>query len=307
MAMIHQHKNIRNSCEQILESVRSSTLNYSSTETPFSLYITIRKSLVKVPNSEKSSCQASREAPSVEADKFLKVVMAENAQLKEALEKSNLDLKVSKEVINTLDSTVATLQSAMKKRNHEDEKCREAQIKKDNDIDTLKGVIKKKNAELETQNTKMKEIRQNIKSKEKEVYNLENVRLNNLDKIRALKDDLSRVKSEKTKLEKQLINKEKKATKSKNVPAEPDQTFHSENSNHTNPLMPNSAANNNNFNNSMEATDLQSSLSYKEEKSLEPNETETETFLTEEGVRAILEKAMKKQRVDLKLFRQIDD
>ena len=68
--------------------------------------------------------------------------------------------------------------------------------------------------------------------------------------------------------------------------------------------MPNSAANNNN---SMEAFDLQSSLSYKEEKYLEPNETETETFLTEEGIRAILEKAMKKQRVDLKLFRQIDD
>ena len=100
-------------------------------------------------------------------------------------------------------------------------------IKKDNDIDTLKGVIKKKNAELETQNTEMKKIRQNIKSKEKEVYNLENVRLNNLDKIRALKDDFSRVKSEKTKLEKQLINKDKEATKSKpkNVPAEPDQSF----------------------------------------------------------------------------------
>ena len=85
----------------------------------------------------------------------------------------------------------------------------------------------------------MKRDHEDEKSRKKQVHNLENDKLNNVDEIRALKDDLNRLKSEKTKFEKQFIKKEKKATKSKNVPEDPDQAFptsHAENPNHTNPL-----------------------------------------------------------------------
>ena len=40
-------RKIENYCENILSSVRSSNLNYSCQETPFSIYLTIRKSWSK--------------------------------------------------------------------------------------------------------------------------------------------------------------------------------------------------------------------------------------------------------------------
>ena len=44
----NQSPNIQTSCDFILKNVRSSSLNYSVQETPFSLFLTIRKSLVKI-------------------------------------------------------------------------------------------------------------------------------------------------------------------------------------------------------------------------------------------------------------------
>ena len=38
---------VKNSCDFIINSVRNSALNFSSQETPYSLYLTIRKSFVK--------------------------------------------------------------------------------------------------------------------------------------------------------------------------------------------------------------------------------------------------------------------
>ena len=45
--------NVQSSCDFILKEVRSSSLNYSVQETPFSLYLTIRKSLVKTKSKVK--------------------------------------------------------------------------------------------------------------------------------------------------------------------------------------------------------------------------------------------------------------
>ena len=186
----------------------------------------------------------------------------------------------------------------------------------------MKCVVKKKNAELDTLNSELKKAEQTLKSRDKEVYNLENVKMNNLDKIKALKDDFNRIKREKSSLEKQLINKEKKVTKSRsqNLQAESEKnltTSHGENLSHSNPssddMIKNSnLVNNNTFNNSMKASYLPNSLSStlpSVEKEACEKETELrhETFLTEDGVKDILEKAMKKQRIDLKLFKLIDD
>ena len=193
MAMSHQQKSISKSCEQILESVRTSSLNYSSRETPFSLYLTIRKSSVKAPNSSHQTSVGVQSVAVTDAENFLKTVIAENAQLKEALKQSFNDLEVSRE--------------ALKKRDYEVEQCREEQKNKDSDFDTLKCVVKKKNAELDTLNSELKKAKQTLKSRDKEVYNLENVKMNNLDKIKALKDDFNKLKKEKTVLEKQIISK----------------------------------------------------------------------------------------------------
>ena len=75
-------------------------------------------------------------------------------------------------------------------------------------------------------------------------------------------------------------------------------------------IIPSNLANNNTFNISMPASNFPSSCSTTILPSVvkEPSEeaTESQIFLTEEGVQDIIEKAMKKQRVDLKIFRQSD-
>ena len=40
-------QNVKNSCDKVLTSVRDSSLNFSLQETPFSIYITIRKSFLR--------------------------------------------------------------------------------------------------------------------------------------------------------------------------------------------------------------------------------------------------------------------
>jgi exonuclease VII small subunit len=40
-------QNVKNSCDNVLTSVRDSSLNFSLQETPFSIYITIRKSFLR--------------------------------------------------------------------------------------------------------------------------------------------------------------------------------------------------------------------------------------------------------------------
>ena len=77
-------------------------------------------------------------------------------------------------------------------------------------------------------------------------------------------------------------------------------------------INPSNLLNNNTLTNSMDATDLltsrsNSAFNSEERKQYEPDVTEAETFLTEERVHNIIENAMKKQRLDLNLFRQIKD
>ena len=47
----NSNKSIEDIYNQVLLSVRSSNLNFSSQETPYSIYLTIRKSLIKLKGS----------------------------------------------------------------------------------------------------------------------------------------------------------------------------------------------------------------------------------------------------------------
>ena len=64
---------------------------------------------------------------------------------------------------------------------------------------------------MKGENNQMKKV---LKAKEKEIYNLENVNLNQLDNIRRIKEDSKKLKVEKRGLEKQLKKFEKKISKS---------------------------------------------------------------------------------------------
>ena len=55
------NSSIQKSCDLVLASVRSSSLNYSSQETPFSIYLTIRKSFSKATFNQSPGCDSNHQ------------------------------------------------------------------------------------------------------------------------------------------------------------------------------------------------------------------------------------------------------
>ena len=80
---------IRSACTSITNQVRSSSLNFSIQETPFSLYLTVRKSISK--SSQIASPRSN--SPSEEPEKVVKDLKTKS----DSLEKENNELKASLE------------------------------------------------------------------------------------------------------------------------------------------------------------------------------------------------------------------
>ena len=75
--------NIHHSCQMIIDGVRSSNLNFSLQETPFSLYVTIRKSYY---NTRNYSNRHNQSEPLLDSSKEIDALKAKYKLLEEALE-----------------------------------------------------------------------------------------------------------------------------------------------------------------------------------------------------------------------------
>ena len=106
--------NIQNSCDHIVKSVRDSFLNYSIQETPFSMYLTIRKSFSKsrhLRNSDdvRISTFNSNDRQSEEIDaliKKLKKTEDSNTDLKDKLEEAAIELEENHKKIKYLNNVI---------------------------------------------------------------------------------------------------------------------------------------------------------------------------------------------------------
>ena len=138
-------------CSKILSAVRTCNLNYSCQETPFSIYLTIRKSLSKQQQVHQSSQQLSE--PVLQA--LLEGKQNEIVSLKGEITELKTELKASEDNIN----------------HHKKEK--EILDKKDGEIKLLESSIKRHMSESERVNTEQKNLTKALKIKEKEVNKLE--------------------------------------------------------------------------------------------------------------------------------------
>ena len=100
---------IQNSCDVILNSVRASFLNFSSSETPYSLYISIRKSWAKtkgfpIPEipSDSSSLVSQEDLEKLRIQ--LKHVQDSNESLKIRYEESANDCEKAYRKVNELET-----------------------------------------------------------------------------------------------------------------------------------------------------------------------------------------------------------
>ena len=215
---------VENCCDFVLNSVRNSYLNYSVQETPYSVYLTIRKSFAnnKISPGTGQTLPLNNNQKSVVENRNILKKEIENLKIRlKASEDSNLILKQNYE------DTLSDCEESYKKiKRLEDKAEQEKMIKDDMIEDALK--LKEKNKiikELKDINTKLenhlKDIEKNhnvlnklVKSKEKETHDLkkENLKvIENLEEVKANFANLTAaVNREKRQEEKKTKKKEEK-------------------------------------------------------------------------------------------------
>ena len=157
--------------DQIISSARSSNLNFSYQDTPYSIYLTIRKTQIK-NNIQASSFQINESPEIVLRDK--EAFEKENKLLKNTIDELKENLDSSHDSTKILEEKVATAEAEAKKFFEEMKKWKEAATKKDDEIKCMKNVINNNNAAILKVENEKTELKKNIKSKEKEIAEMEN-------------------------------------------------------------------------------------------------------------------------------------
>ena len=184
---------IENKCHEILQSLKSSSLNYSAQITPFSIYVTVRKSLVKQmmnhPSEEAQTVVDKNPDFSSEYEimksrcKFLET---SNDDLKVSLEQEVIANEGKSELIKRLETCLEETRRELsdlgetksKTLTELDVLCKEKKklldeiSKKTVVIDKLKTVNENLEKEHEISETNFKHSAKIVKTKDKEIHNM---------------------------------------------------------------------------------------------------------------------------------------
>ena len=158
---------VRDSCNLVISSVRDSSLNFSIQETPFSLYLTIRKSFIK--SKEAYPYQNVSNQNNVHEVKIK--TEEENLEKKvKQLEKINLTLQ------NDFEDAISDCESAYKRISDLESSLKE-KIASENEeqekkVEELKQEKSNLDDNLEATTKKLKTLQNVLKNKEREVDNL---------------------------------------------------------------------------------------------------------------------------------------
>ena len=202
MAVNFPVKCVQKSCDLVVNSVRASFLNFSIQETPYSLYLTIRKSFSKYSNQQTVCCDPSSELVILRV-KFKSLEDA-NLSLKNNYEEAINECEVGYKVIRELETKIENYEIKLENKN----KDKVDTQKRDQVVDQVNQNLAK---ELERAEKNWKDENKNVKAKEKEIYDLkkENDRISH---------HLGEIKTEHTsflaKVNKEEKNREKKLKKS---------------------------------------------------------------------------------------------
>ena len=196
----------QSSCDKIIHCVRGSCLNFSINETPYSLYLTIRKSFSK--STEENFSTPKNLSQSSDADleilrKRLELSESANNSLKLNCEEAVSECETSFKRIEDLEKKV--------KEFEQKEKLKEADVKKKDDlIQVLK--IEKVNAvkEISAVEIKVKELGKIIKAKDKELHDMKNENIKTSETLAKAKSEYSDLSAKVRKEEKNKKKIEKK-------------------------------------------------------------------------------------------------
>ena len=192
--------NINESCSTILNNIINSALNYSCQETPYSIYITIRKSWSKQNTAFKAP---DRQAQQIDQD--LKVV--EIKSLNNKLGAVKADLETTNKMNDELKIKIETAVVEADRRHIETERMLS---RSDDENRILKNSIETCTSENEKLKGELKNLQKVLKSKEKEICNLETFKHDNQEALKNAKSDGKEQKTAKEMLLKQMKVLEKK-------------------------------------------------------------------------------------------------
>ena len=184
------------SCEILLNNLRKSNLTFVLQETPYSLYLTIRKKFIK-----KFAEPSLTENRKTEASNENETLKAELVQAKLTCKKLKETNKVLENKIKSTEVELVTIREKQKKA---------LDVKQD-EIKVLKDVIKNSNTEKSSIRDELSQSKKVVKKKEKEIYSLERKVENMIENVKGLKESIYGLKNEKSKLEKSIKNIEKKS------------------------------------------------------------------------------------------------
>ena len=192
------------SCENVLLALKSSNLNFLIQESPYSVYITVRKRFLKnSPQPKKVLNSASHDATNCALE-------LEISELKKELEAKNTrctDIEIENELLKV----------EVKKLNKMVTNVTQVKNEKENELKVINNLHKNVSNELQKVKTELKVLSKNIKSKEKEIYSLDNKNEN-------LQDTIARIKTDNAALKKDKKFSEKKRNIVKNKKEDPTST-----------------------------------------------------------------------------------
>ena len=186
--------NINNSCSEVLDCIRNSNLNYSCQETPYSLYITVRKSWNKHIQSSNAQLRHVQE----DRDRKVAGSNSKNQELSDV----KADLESTKKVNDELRTKIETAMADIK---HHQSESEEKLSRKDDENKVLKNTLENCKSEKERLKSELKSLQKVLKSKDKEIFNLETFKLNNQDAVSSVKNENEKLKM----LEKKKVNLQK--------------------------------------------------------------------------------------------------
>ena len=197
---------IDNLCGKILYSVRSSNLNYACQETPYSIYLTIRKSWSKHQQVQQPQ-EYVQQLPQPLSQIELNLKDREIENIKCELEDLKTKLQMSKQVEGELRVKV---DAAEVKAKHQRQETEKVIARKDEEIDIFKNSIKNIHVDKEKLCSELKSLKKMAKCKDKEIYDLETFKSNNFESLDNVRNEARELKIENKKLKQQVKNLEKK-------------------------------------------------------------------------------------------------
>ena len=220
MSVVQEKNSLEESCEQILKSLRSSYLNFIIQESPYSLYITVRKKFLKDSPSilPHKSIEKSKDEKILYLEALVKSISEENVDLQVELKNEKIQTVNLEKNVEDLENEVETIKSEIEKFEKNTVKLNKSIIENEKKIETLKVASKESNHDLQIAKKDLNSKVKTMKSLEKEKYSL-NQKIDNFNSnIDIMKAENTQLISDKQKLKKDLLKIEKMKQKSNSKP-----------------------------------------------------------------------------------------